>query len=79
MPATFGAAVLPDGVEAQADCVVQSLSDKSSVETYSYRNEVGVTVKLEPGGDPERGRRLLERAGFSGTEFETISHELYPS
>jgi hypothetical protein len=49
MPATFGAAVLPDGVEAQTDCVVQSLSDKSSVETYSYRNEVGVTVKLVPG------------------------------
>jgi hypothetical protein len=37
------------------------------------------TVYLVPGGDPERGRRLLERAGFSGTEIETISHELYSS
>jgi hypothetical protein len=50
MAATFAnLASLPAGVTTPADCVLQALNEKDSVEEYSYANTLGVTVVLVPG------------------------------
>jgi hypothetical protein len=50
MAATFAnLTALPAGVTTPADCVLQSLTEKESVEEYSYANSSGVTVVLVPG------------------------------
>ena len=48
MGATFGAVAVA-GASVPADCVLKSTSVKESVETYTYRDASGTTVKAVPG------------------------------
>lgn len=48
MAATFAIPSLPSGVAAPADCAIQSVETKETVESSTYRDQNGVTAGVIP-------------------------------
>jgi hypothetical protein len=48
MAATFAISSLPSGTSAPADCAIQSVETKESVDKSTYRDGTGVTVGAIP-------------------------------